>query len=68
LPDGFTDARVCLRVLAVRAPATGSQVLAKDFAAFCAAFQGDDPICAFRWWFWSMTVSFVAAASTTSCG
>jgi len=48
LPDGFTDARVCLPgVLAVRAPATGSQVLAKDFAAFCAAFQGDDPICAF---------------------
>ena len=48
LPDGFTDARVCLPgVLAVRAPATGSQVLAKDFAAFCVAFQGDDPICAF---------------------
>jgi 4-hydroxy-3-polyprenylbenzoate decarboxylase len=48
LPDGFSDVRVCLPgVLAVRAPATGSQVLAKDFAAFCAAFQGDDPICAF---------------------
>jgi UbiD family decarboxylase len=41
LPDGFADARVCLPgVLAVRAPATGSEVLAKDFAAFCVAFQG----------------------------
>jgi 4-hydroxy-3-polyprenylbenzoate decarboxylase len=48
LPDGFSDARVCLPgVLAVRAPASGSQSLAEDFAAFCAAFQGDDPICAF---------------------
>ncbi|MGB8296642.1 MAG: UbiD family decarboxylase [Polyangia bacterium] len=48
LPDGFADARVCLPgVLAVRAPASCSQGLAEDFAAFCAAFQGVDPICAF---------------------
>jgi 4-hydroxy-3-polyprenylbenzoate decarboxylase len=48
LPDGFSDARVCLPgVLAVRAPTAGSQGLAEDFARFCAAFQGDDPICAF---------------------
>jgi 3-polyprenyl-4-hydroxybenzoate decarboxylase and related decarboxylases len=48
LPDGFSDARVCLPgVLAVRAPASGSQGLAEDFAAFCAAFQADDPLCAF---------------------
>jgi 4-hydroxy-3-polyprenylbenzoate decarboxylase len=48
LPDGFSDARACLPgVLAVRAPASGSQGLAEDFAAFCAAFQAEDPMCAF---------------------
>jgi 4-hydroxy-3-polyprenylbenzoate decarboxylase len=48
LPDGFTDACVCLPgVLAVRAPAFGSDGLAEDFAAFCAAFRADDPLCAF---------------------
>jgi len=48
LPDGFADARVCLPgAIAVRAPASGSEGLAKDFAAFCAAFRADDPLCAF---------------------
>jgi len=48
LPEGFSDPRVCLPgALAVRAPATGSQGLAEDFAAFCAAFRADDPLCAF---------------------
>jgi 4-hydroxy-3-polyprenylbenzoate decarboxylase len=50
LPDGFADARLCLPgVLAVRAPACtpDSEGMAADFAAFCAAFQADDPMCAF---------------------
>ena len=48
LPDGFADARVCLPgAIAVRAPASGSEGLAKDFAAFCAAFRADDPLSAF---------------------
>jgi 4-hydroxy-3-polyprenylbenzoate decarboxylase len=48
LPDSFSDARVCLPgVLAVRAPISGFQGLAEDFAAFCAAFRAEDPLCAF---------------------
>jgi 4-hydroxy-3-polyprenylbenzoate decarboxylase len=48
LPDGFSDARVCLPgVLAVRAPASGPDGTPADLAAFCAAFRGDDPLCVF---------------------
>jgi 4-hydroxy-3-polyprenylbenzoate decarboxylase len=50
LPDGFADARVCLPgVLAVRAPVytPNPEGLAADFAAFCAAFRADEPLCAF---------------------
>jgi 4-hydroxy-3-polyprenylbenzoate decarboxylase len=50
LPDGFADARLCLPgVLAVRAPVytPNPEGLAADFAAFCAAFRADEPLCAF---------------------
>ena len=50
LPDGFTDARVCLPgVLALRAPACAPdpEGMAADFVAFCAAFRADHPLCAF---------------------
>jgi 4-hydroxy-3-polyprenylbenzoate decarboxylase len=48
LPDGFSDARVCLPgVLALRAPASGPEGTPADLAAFCSAFRADDPLCAF---------------------
>jgi len=50
LPEGFSDARVCLPgALAVRAPACTPDAhgMAADFAAFCAAFRADDPLCVF---------------------
>jgi 4-hydroxy-3-polyprenylbenzoate decarboxylase len=50
LPDGFSDARVCLPgVLAVRAPAStpDPEGMAAELAAFCSAFRAADSLCAF---------------------
>jgi 4-hydroxy-3-polyprenylbenzoate decarboxylase len=50
LPNGFSDARVCLPgVLAVRAPAStpDPEGAAAGLAAFCSAFPAHDPLCAF---------------------
>jgi 4-hydroxy-3-polyprenylbenzoate decarboxylase len=50
LPDGFSDARVCLPgVLAVRALASAPdpEGMAAELAAFCSAFRADDSLCAF---------------------
>lgn len=51
LPEGFSDARVCLPgVLAVRAPAcSGPEERTPVLRRFCEAFEPGDPICAFPW-------------------
>jgi 4-hydroxy-3-polyprenylbenzoate decarboxylase len=69
LPDGFTDARVCLPgVLAVRAPQLAPRSWRKTSPRFVPPSRATIRSAPSRWWFWSTTVSFVAAASTTSCG
>jgi 4-hydroxy-3-polyprenylbenzoate decarboxylase len=50
VPDGFSDARVCLPgVLAVRGPAStpDPERTPAGLAAFCSAFRADDSLCAF---------------------